>query len=150
MSHIECPNCGSTKIVEVDGVPTCLSCGSKLPDLSLGELGNFDKELKEAEITRLYNAKTRKDMEPRMNIFTEDEILKYAPGSKAAEKIRFKRADTFLDKLKSSRDFRIIVTIVAMAFVLFIGTIFSSFGMNNGFFGLVFVLIPVIMYLYFR
>ena len=151
MTGVECPNCGSTKIVEVDGVPTCLSCGSKLPDISLGELGDIDHEIKKAEIIRLYNARTKRDMEPKMNILSDDEILKYAPNSEAAEKIRFNRANTLYEKLKASRKFRIIFTIVLMAIVMAIGNVISLFNTSvSSVFAFIFILIPIVMYFYFK
>ena len=133
MTGVECPNCGSTKIVEVDGVPTCLSCGSKLPDISLGELGDIDHEIKKAEIIRLYNARTKRDMEPKMNILSDDEILKYAPNSEAAEKIRFNRANTLYEKLKASRKFRIIFAIVLVVILIVISDVISLFILYSSF-----------------
>ena len=151
LTGVECPNCGSTKIVEVDGVPTCLSCGSKLPDVYLGELGGIDQKIKEAEIIRLYNARTKRDMEPKMNILSDDEILKYAPNSEAAEKIRFNRANTLYEKLKASRKFRIIFTIVLMAIVMAIGNVISLFNTSvSSVFAFIFILIPIVMYFYFK
>ena len=151
LTSVECPNCGSTKIVEVDGVPTCLACGSKLPDVYLGELGGIDQKIKEAEIIRLYNARTKRDMEPKMNILSDDEILKYAPNSEAAEKIRFNRANTLYEKLKASRKFRIIFTIVLMAIVMAIGNVISLFNTSvSSVFAFIFILIPIVMYFYFK
>ena len=151
LTGVECPNCGSTKIVEVDGVPTCLACGSKLPDVYLGELGGIDQKIKEAEIIRLYNARTKRDMEPKMNILSDDEILKYAPNSEAAEKIRFNRANTLYEKLKASRKFRIIFTIVLMAIVMAIGNVISLFNTSvSSVFAFIFILIPIVMYFYFK
>ena len=51
----------------------------------------------------LYNRgffhKGKSDLEPSLNILTDDEILKYAPKSRAARKIKSKRSGNIFDKL---------------------------------------------------
>ncbi|MGN1362114.1 MAG: hypothetical protein ACI4VU_00125 [Methanobrevibacter sp.] len=152
MSSVECPNCGSTKIVEVDGVPTCLSCGSKLPDISLGEFGDIDHDIREAEIIRLYNAKTPSEREPRMNILSDDEILKYAPNSKAARKIKTKRAGSFKEVVQINKSYLLAIILVFCIVDFYIMFSFISFEYYDfaRLFFLFFFIGPILIYLYFR
>ena len=149
LTGVECPNCGSTKIVEVDGVPTCLSCGSKLPDISLGEFGNIDHDIREAEIIRLYNAKTPSEREPRMNVLSDDEILKYAPNSKAAKKIKTKRAGSFKEVVQINKSYLLAIILVFCIADIFIMSIIPYWDINR-FFLLFFFIGPILIYLYFR
>ena len=147
----ECPNCGSTKIVEVEGVPTCLACGSKLPDVYLGELGGIDQKIKEAEIIRLYNAKTPSEKEPKMNVLNDDEILKYAPNSKAARKIKTKRANGFREVVQINKLylFAIILIFWFVDWYIMLSLPFDSYNLGR-FFLLLFFIGPILIYLYFR
>ena len=104
MDNFSCENCGSNHIIEENGIATCQACGTKYPNLKLKNIG-LDEELKEKEIKRLIevNNKTVKsegELEPRIGILTDDEILKYSPKSNVAKKIIAKRSGKFTDKLK--------------------------------------------------
>jgi hypothetical protein len=63
---------------------------------------NIDEELREQEIRRLIqidNFGDNYDLEPKIGLLSDDEILKYADKSKTASKIRLKRGiSTSLDK----------------------------------------------------
>ncbi|MGL6298174.1 MAG: TFIIB-type zinc finger domain-containing protein [Methanobacteriaceae archaeon] len=123
-----CDNCGSKNFVEIDGIATCQSCGTKYPNMPLKNIG-IHEELKEKEIRRkereidgLLNPQfpgnvihengrtingneysltfwaSRPIIEPRPGILDDDEILKYAPESKAAKKIRKKEKKGFFSR----------------------------------------------------
>jgi hypothetical protein len=98
MNNLQCEICGSNNFTVVDSVPTCQSCGTKYPKLKKEEI-SLDEKLREEEILRLTKPpekilgifESSRVKEPQPGILTDDEILKYAPRSKAAKSIKFKR-----------------------------------------------------------
>ena len=105
-----CPNCG---VSLKQGLFFCPSCGVKLkektqPQIEVRKeepkLSKLDQEIKEQEIRRLIKVNqkrfsTAKSREPKTGLLTDEEILKYAPESKAAERIKLKNADSLLEKI---------------------------------------------------
>ncbi len=110
MSDIICENCGSRNLEEVNGIVTCNACGTKYPNLSLSNVG-IDEELKEQEIRRLVKENNKIftlpiNKEPKLGLLSDEEILKYAPNSKAAESIRTKNAKSIWEKIKVNRTYQ--------------------------------------------
>lgn len=126
INEIRCENCGSNNFIKTDGIPTCKSCGTKYPNMSLDVIDKEkakNKRLKDIEIDGLlnphfpgneikYGGRTVNGneysiaflddavtVEPRPGILSDDEILKYAPKSKAAKKIRKKRKKGLFNRL---------------------------------------------------
>lgn len=107
---ILCPNCG---VSLKQGLFFCPSCGVKLkektqPPIEVRKeepkLSKLDQEIKEQEIRRLIKVNqkrfsTAQSREPKTGLLTDEEILKYAPESKAAERIKLKNADSLLEKI---------------------------------------------------
>ena len=105
-----CPICG---VSLKQGLFFCPSCGVKLKEKTLPQmeaikeepkLSKLDQEIKEQEIRRLIKVNqkrfsTAKSREPKTGLLTDEEILKYAPESKAAERIKLKNADSLLEKI---------------------------------------------------
>lgn len=125
MADIICENCGSRNLVEINGVVTCKACGTKYPNLSLKNIG-IDEELKEQEIRRLVQENNKfltlpLSREPKLGLLTDEEILKYAPYSKAAEKIRTKNAKSILEKIKVNKTYQMVLFLVGIyGFIFFI------------------------------
>ena len=46
------------------------------------------------------------ELEPMEGLLTDEEIIKYAPNSCAASKVRSKKSNKITDKLKSNPSFR--------------------------------------------
>jgi len=128
MEELHCKNCGSKNFGEINGIAACLSCGTKYPEIELKNIGIHEEfkaktvrrieERKEQEIEGLLNPQKQYDshmtingneynydgwghiiVEPRPGILSDDEVLRYAPKSKAAKKIRKKRKKGFLSRL---------------------------------------------------
>ncbi|MDR3291008.1 MAG: hypothetical protein LBT10_02565 [Methanobrevibacter sp.] len=109
--EVLCENCGSNNFLIVDGIPTCNSCGTKNPNLDKGKISQTEK-LKEQEIKRLTTEEPMRLVDdkglivgyrypdPRTGILTDDEILKYAPKSESAKKIRVERKGGWLGYFK--------------------------------------------------
>lgn len=45
MEELQCSNCGSKNIAEVNGIANCLSCGTNYPEMPLKKI-DIDEELK--------------------------------------------------------------------------------------------------------
>ena len=110
---IVCENCGSKNLKEINGIVTCNACGTKYPNISLSNVG-IDEELKEQEIRRLVRENNKifsLNREPKLGLLTDEEILRYAPHSRAAESIRTKNAKSIIEKIKVNRTYRSYVTL---------------------------------------
>ena len=124
MSDIICENCGSRNLEEVNGIVTCNACGTKYPNLSLSNVG-IDEELKEREIRRLVEENNKiftfpLNREPKLGLLTDEEILKYAPNSKAAEAIRTKNAKSIIEKIKVNKSYQLYVFFIVLFGGLFL------------------------------
>jgi uncharacterized Zn finger protein (UPF0148 family) len=146
MSEIyECPNCGGA--LKNDGVKTyCPYCRRVLSDKT--------EDLKKEEINRLVDMNVSWDeqidsqsvihgkvKEPREGILTDDEILKYAPKSKSAAKIRINKGNySVSDKVRIHEWF-----IMAMIYIIFVG---GMLGVIAGilFVGVIGMLIALILF----
>lgn len=135
MVNFSCENCGSNNIVEENGIATCQACGTKYPDFKLKNIG-LDEGLKENEIKRLIEVNNKKfiwnvnELEPKFDILTDDEILKYSPNSNAAKKIISKRSGKLIDKLKVYSEYLIVYYSIGMA-LLFPIMIFCVLPFGN-------------------
>ena len=123
MSDLMCENCGSKHFEEVNGIVTCVSCGTKYPNIKLSTIG-IDEELKEKEIRRLVKVNSRvfsllSEREPKLGLLTDEEILKYAPNSYAATKIRSKNSD------KKKMDRNTLIAIIIIFGFLFLISLFG-------------------------
>ena len=162
MDNFSCENCGSNNIVEENGIATCQACGTKYPDLKLKNIG-LDEELKENEIKRLIEVNNKKflwnkkDLEPKIGILTDDEILKYSPNSHAAKKIIAKRSGKLIDKLKAYGDYiGVYYFILGLVFFFVIIFVCGIFGNSDGvtivaiiFLILIFIIAPLIILKYY-
>lgn len=113
----QCPNCGSKKLIVVNGKVKCGSCDSILPEIPLREI-NPKEAIRFEEIERL---KTNPRLSPKTDVLTDEEVLRYAPQSKKARSIRTERADDFIGKLKVNNLYRrylIVAVIIAVGFLL--------------------------------
>ena len=101
---MQCENCGSHNFKDENGLLICNACGSKYSTEDTGHVGLIE-ELREEEIRRLVNVstkfiKTRAEIEPKPGILTDEEILRYAPNSEAAKKIKMSKTDSKWEKFK--------------------------------------------------
>ena len=109
-----CENCGSTHLVEEDGVLICKSCGSRYYDDNAIQYKNIEEKAKNEEIERLINVNKNtgeytSDLEPRLGLLTDEEILKYAPNSYAAMEVKFKNAKSIKEKIKYNDTYQILL-----------------------------------------
>ena len=72
---------------------------------------------------RFVSAKKR---EPQLGLFTEDEILKYAPNSAQARRIRTKNANGIIEKIKVNEILQMILLCVLMGGAIIVITIITS------------------------
>ncbi len=94
---MQCQNCGSKNLKEENGKITCLACGSNFAPKTIGHL-TLEEELREKEIRRLVDTKAN---DPNTGLLTDEEILKYAPNSQAANDIKYKNAKTLKEKMNA-------------------------------------------------
>ncbi len=135
-----CPNCGfqlmGKKIICKEcgahineGSVFCNKCGAEVPKEL--ELTSYDEELKLKEIQRLVEVNNKrfvsaKKREPQLGLFTEDEILKYAPNSAQARRIRTKNANGIIEKIKVNEILQMILLCVLMGGAIIVITIITS------------------------
>lgn len=125
-----CPNCGKEN---ENGSKFCYKCGKSLNFKIIDEeptfknqsekLSKLDEEIKIKEIKRLISLHDKKfvtatQREPKVGLFTDDEILKYAPKSQAAIKIRTKRANGIIEKIKVNPFYQQIIYLIIIFSIL--------------------------------
>lgn len=111
---MQCENCGSKNLKEENGAIICLTCGSKFRSKNLEHL-TLEEELREKEIRRLVETKAN---DPNTGLLTDEEILKYAPDSSAADDIRYKNATTLKEKINAKKDVRDAVGIFTVLVII--------------------------------
>ncbi len=111
---MQCENCGSKNFKEENGRLFCVACGSNYSSKNKGHL-TLEEELKEKEIRRLVETKAN---DPNTGLLTDEEILKYAPLSSAADNIRYKNATTLKGKISAKKEEIIIIIVVFCLLVL--------------------------------
>lgn len=117
MDSGQCPNCGNRKIILEDGVPVCNACGTRLPNFPLKYIDDEYLD-KQEEINKLRKNKFYK---PGEGVLTDKEVLKYAPRSRLAMKIRSDHADGFIEKLKVDWDYQLIAVVVMFMVLSLVG-----------------------------
>ena len=136
MDNHVCENCGGQ--FENNGITLqCPYCDNKIVDII--------EKMKAKEIERIVNPNSNMTQkEPQPGLLTDDEILKYAPRSITASKIRIKRRESTLsDKIKVHGEFIDNILIINIT-----GTIFGGLFLMNilGKVGLIITLILFTMF----
>ena len=109
-----CENCGSTHLVEEEGILVCKSCGTIYSQDTSPQYNEVEEQARKEEIERLINANKKttspnSETEPRLGLLTDEEILKYAKNSSAAKEIKYKNANSIREKIMYNDWYQIII-----------------------------------------
>ncbi len=123
-----CENCGSTHLVEDDGVLVCKSCGTIYSQDTIPQYNEIEEQARKEEIERLINANKKatspnSETEPRIGLLTDEEILKYAPNSYAAKEIKFKNAGSIREKIMYNDWYQIIIMALIPVIIIAVGVL---------------------------
>ncbi len=119
-----CENCGSTHLVEEEGMLVCKSCGTVYSD-NTPQYTEIEQEARKAEIERLIEANRKtttpnSETEPRLGLLSDEEIIKYAPNSEAAKNIKFKNAESIMEKIQYNDIYQIILMFMVPVIIVLV------------------------------